>query len=165
MEPVTVVQIAGITPMDVKNMVQSLSMCGGYAAVGLAGIGSALGCGAAGSAAIGAWKRSYLGNKPAAFLLTVFAGAPLSQTIYAMVLMMVIKGRISPENPQMFFHLTVGIFAGLAMMVSAICQGRGAAAACDAFGETGKGFANDLMVLGIMETVALFALVFAIMVL
>ena len=38
------------------------------------------------------------------------------------------------------------------------------AAACDAFGETNKGFANDLMVLGVVETVALFALVFAIMV-
>ena len=155
----------GITPAEVKDMLYSLSMCGGYAAVGLAAIGSAIGTGLAGCSAIGAWKRSYLSNKPAAFLLTVFAGAPLSQTIYAMVLMMILKGKIVTGNPQMFFHLAVGIFAGVALMMSAIFQGKAGAAACDAFGETNKGFANDLMVLGIVETVALFALAFAIMVL
>jgi len=154
-----------ITPEEIKNMLYSLSMCGGYAAVGLAAIGSAVGTGLAGCSAIGAWKRSYLANKPAAFLLTVFAGAPLSQTIYAMVLMMILKGKIVPGNPQMIFHLAVGIFAGVALMLSAIFQGKAGAAACDAFGETNKGFANDLMVLGIVETVALFALAFAIMVL
>ena len=155
----------GITPEEMRTMLYSLSMCGGYAAVGLAAVGSAIGTGLAGCSAIGAWKRSYLANKPAAFLLTVFAGAPLSQTIYAMVLMMILKGKIVPGNPQMIFHLLVGIFAGVALMMSAIYQGRAGAAACDAFGETNKGFANDLMVLGVVETVALFALVFAIMVL
>ena len=155
----------GLTPAEIKDMLYSLSMCGAYAAVGLAAIGSAIGTGLAGCSAIGAWKRSYLANKPAAFLLTVFAGAPLSQTIYAMVLMMILKGKIVPGNPQMFFHLAVGIFAGVALMMSAVFQGKAGAAACDAFGETNKGFANDLMVLGVVETVALFATVFAIMVL
>ena len=155
----------GLTPAETTKMLYSLSMCGAYAAVGLAAIGSAIGTGLAGCSAIGAWKRSYLANKQAAFLLTVFAGAPLSQTIYAMVLMMILKGKVEPGNPQMFFHLAVGIFAGVALMMSAIFQGKAGAAACDAFGETNKGFANDLMVLGIVETVALFALAFAIMVL
>ena len=155
----------GLTPAEIKDMLYSLSMCGAYAAVGLAAIGSAIGTGLAGCSAIGAWKRRYLANKPAAFLLTVFAGAPLSQTIYAMVLMMILKGKVEPGNPQMFFHLAVGIFAGVALMMSAIFQGKAGAAACDAFGETNKGFANDLMVLGVVETVALFATVFAIMVL
>ncbi len=149
----------------VVKVLQSLSLCGGYAAIGLAAIGSSIGAGIAGSAAIGAWKRRYMMNKPAPFLLTVFAGSPLSQTIYALVLMMVIRGKITPENPMMLFHFVLGVFAGIGFMFSSIYQGRAAAAACDAFGETEKGFANDLMVLGVIETVALFVLVFAIMVL
>ncbi len=149
----------------IMKIIQSLALCGGYAAIGLAAIGSSIGAGIAGSAAIGAWKRRYMMNKPAPFLLTVFAGSPLSQTIYALVLMMVIKGKMDPENPMMLFHFMLGIFAGVGFMFSSIYQGKAAAAACDAFGETEKGFANSLMILGVIETVSLFVLVFAIMVL
>ncbi|MBN1296996.1 V-type ATP synthase subunit K, partial [bacterium] len=54
---------------------------------------------------------------------------------------------------------------GLAMGVSAWMQGRAAAGACDSFAETGKGFTNDLMVLGIIETTALFVMAFLISIL
>lgn len=37
-------------------------------------------------AAIGAWKRAYLQNKAAPFSLVAFVGAPLTQTIYGMIL-------------------------------------------------------------------------------
>ncbi len=161
MDPVNTLQQAA----EAKQIMSSIALCGGYIAVGLAAVGSAIGTGTAGCAAIGAWKRSYLANKPAAFLLTVFAGAPLSQTIYAMVLMMIMKSREISHDGQVIFHLLVGVFAGIALMLSALYQGKAGAAASDAFGETNKGFANDLMVLGVVETVALFALVFAIMVL
>lgn len=153
------------TPEKVNAIMNSLSLCGGYAAVALASLGSTIGTGLAGCAAVGAWKRCYVANKPAPFLLTVFAGAPLSQTIYAMVLMMIIKGKMDAANPQMVFHLMLGVLAGVAFMLSAVFQGKAGAAACDAYGETEKGFANFLMVLGIIETVALFVLVFAIMIL
>lgn len=151
-------------PVNVNQVLMFIAKCGGYIAVGLAAVGSAIGTGTAGCAAIGAWKRSYLANKPAAFLLTVFAGAPLSQTIYAMVLMMIMNSRAVTNEGQVIFYLLIGVFAGVALMLSALFQGKAGAAACDAFGETNKGFANDLMVLGVVETVALFALVFAIMV-
>jgi len=153
------------TPEKVNAIMNSLSLCSGYAAVALASLGSTVGAGIAGCAAIGAWKRCYVANKPAPFLLTVFAGAPLSQTIYAMVLMMIIKGKMDPSNPQMVFHLILGVLAGVAFGLSALYQGKASAAACDAYGETEKGFANFLMVIGIIETVALFVLVFAIMIL
>ena len=151
-------------PVNVNQVLTFIAKCGGYIAVGLAAVGSVIGTGTAGCAAIGAWKRSYLANKPAAFLLTVFAGAPLSQTIYAMVLMMIMNSRTVVNEGQVIFYLLIGVFAGVALMLSAFYQGKAGAAACDAFGETNKGFANDLMVLGVVETVALFALVFAIMV-
>lgn len=153
------------TPEKVNAIMNSLSLCGGYAAVALASLGSTIGTGLAGCAAVGAWKRCYVANKPAPFLLTVFAGAPLSQTIYAMVLMMIIKGKFSPENPMMLLHLILGAFAGVAMLATAIYQGKVAAAACDAYAETDKGIGNYIMVIGVVETVSLFALIFGIMVL
>ena len=54
----------------------------------------------------------------------------------------------------------MGILSGLAMGVSAYMQGRAGAVACDAMGETGKGFGNYIVVLGIIETVALFVMAF-----
>ena len=41
------------------EMVKSIAAAGGYIAVGLAAIGSTLGCGIAGAAAIGAWISIY----------------------------------------------------------------------------------------------------------
>jgi len=58
-----------------------------------------------------------------------------------------------------------GIFAGLAIGLSAFFQGKVAAASADALGETGKGTANFFIVIGIIETVALFTLVFSLLLL
>ncbi len=128
--------------------------------MGIAAIGSAIGIGIAGQGAIGAWKRCYVNNKPAPFILTVFAGAPLTQTIYGFLLMNIKLKPLGAENPGM--ALGLGIASGLAMMFSAIAQGKAGAAGSDALGETGKGFAQYIMVVGLCESVALFALVFSI---
>lgn len=149
---------------------------GAAAAVSLAAAGSALGTGAAGSAAIGAWKKCFVQKKPAPFQLVVFAGAPLSQTIYGMILMFLIKGKADAiaaalekgtelANVSTPTLLWAGIFGGAAMGVSAWMQGKAGAGASDSFAETGKGFTNDLMVLGIIETAALFVMAFLISIL
>ena len=67
-------------------------MLGAAVVMGIAAIGSAIGIGIAGQGAIGAWKRCYINNKPAPFILTVFAGAPLTQTIYGFLLMQSMNG-------------------------------------------------------------------------
>lgn len=59
--------------------------------------------------------------------------------------------------------LFVGVLGGLAIGLSAYMQGKAAAAACDALAETGKGTANYFIVIGIVETVALFTLVFSLL--
>ena len=133
-------------------------MLGAAVCMGIAAIGSAIGIGIAGQAAIGAWKRCYVNNKPAPFILTVFAGAPLTQTIYGFLLMNSMKGK-AEDNAG--FYLVLGIASGLAMCFSAIAQGKAGAAGSDALGETGKGFAQYIMVVGLCETVALFAMVFS----
>ena len=48
----------------------------------IAAIGSCIGVVIAGTTCIGAWKKCYMSNKAAPFILTSFAGAPLTQTIY-----------------------------------------------------------------------------------
>ena len=134
-------------------------MLGAAICMGIAAIGSAIGIGIAGQGAIGAWKRCYVNNKPAPFILTVFAGAPLTQTIYGFLLMNIKLKALGAENPGM--ALGLGIASGLAMCFSAIAQGKAGAAASDALGETGKGFAQYIMVVGLCESVALFAMVFS----
>jgi V/A-type H+-transporting ATPase subunit K len=57
--------------------------------------------------------------------------------------------------------LVIGLFAGLGICFSAVMQGRCAAAAADAQGETGKGFTNYLAAIGIIETVAIFTMAVA----
>jgi len=125
-----------------------------------AAIGSALGTGIAGMAAIGAWKRAFVLNKAAPFILIAFVGAPLSQTIYGMILRNAIQS--ANLDPKIYpYQMALGLGAGLAIGASAWMQGRAGAAAADALAETGKGFGNYIMVLGVIETVALFVMVFA----
>jgi V/A-type H+-transporting ATPase subunit K len=130
------------------------------ACLGLAALGSALGIGTAGQAAIGAWKKCFVQNKPAPFTLIAFAGAPLTQTIYGLILMNIMSaGGLSDLG-----KLGVGVFAGLAMGASALYQGKCGAASSDAYAETGQGFANNLLVVGLVEVVALFVMVFFMMI-
>jgi V/A-type H+-transporting ATPase subunit K len=124
-----------------------------------AAIGSALGTGVAGMAAVGAWKRAFMQNKAAPFILIAFVGAPLSQTIYGMILRNAIRGaNLDPSSYP--FQMALGLAAGLALGASAWMQGKAGASAADAMAETGKGFGNYIMVLGVIETVALFVMVF-----
>ena len=52
------------------------------------------------------------------------------------------------------------LLGGVAIGFSAFMQGKAGARASDALAETGKGFGNYIMVLGVIETVALFTMVF-----
>lgn len=138
-----------------------IGMFGAACVLGLAATGSAIGIGIAGQAAVGAWKRCYVNNKPAPFILVAFAGAPLTQTIYGFLLM---QSMINSTKDGMFL-LALGLFSGLAMAASAVYQGKAGAAGSDALGETGKGFVQYLTVVGLAESVALFAMVFSFIVL
>ena len=151
-------------------------VAGAIACLGLSAAGSAFGTGFAASAAVGAWKKCYAANKPAPFLLLSFVGAPITQTLYGMILMFLMLGKVALEKDAEGVVtgikatvstgsglpvLVAGIFAGLAIGLSALFQGRAGAAACDAQAETNQGFTNYLAALGIDETVAIFAMVFA----
>ena len=128
------------------------------AALAFAAIGSALGSGSAGMAAVGAWKKCFAQNKPAPFMLIAFVGAPLTQTIYGFILMNTLAQAAGTAEAGLLFG--AGVLGGIAMGFSAWFQGKAGAVASDALAETGKGFGNYIMVLGLVETVALFVMVF-----
>ena len=140
----------------------NIAFIGMAAALGLSALGSAFGAGFAGMASIGAWKKCYASGKPAPFIMIAFSGAPLTQTIYGFLLMNFIKSAMAGGGDP-GLALGVGIFGGLAIGLSALFQGKCAAAASDALGATGKGTANYFIVVGIVETVALFTLVFSLL--
>ncbi|MFA5144879.1 MAG: V-type ATP synthase subunit K [Candidatus Omnitrophota bacterium] len=134
---------------------------GAILVLALSAVGSATGAGTAGMAAVGAWKKNFSQNKGANFLLVALVAAPLTQTIYGFIVMNKMVELVGKGQ----YLWAIGAFAGAAIGLSAYWQGKCAAAACDALGETGKGFANYMAVLGMTETVALFVMVFTLVVL
>lgn len=141
-----------------------ISFIGMACALGLSALGSCFGAGAAALSSVGAWKKCYANGKPAPFIMVAFSGAPLTQTIYGFLLMSFIKSA-SASGASSLLCMFTGLLGGLAIGMSAFYQGKVAAASADALGETGKGTANFFIVIGIVETVALFTLVFSLLLL
>ncbi len=143
---------------------ENLAYLGMACALCISALGSGLGTGVAGQSAVGGWKKCYAAGKPVPFILVAFAGAPLTQTIYGFLLMNFIRSAFE-TGASYLLCLAVGVFGGLAIGLSAWMQGKVAAASADALAETGKGTANYFIVIGITETVALFTLVFCLLLL
>ena len=143
----------------------NIAFIGMAAALGLSALGSAFGTGVAGQAAVGAWKKCYAAGKQAPFIMIAFAGAPLTQTIYGFLLMNFIASAWTAGTIDAALSFGIGIFGGIAIAMSAFFQGKTAAASADALGATGKGTANYFIVIGVIETVALFTLVFCMLLL
>ena len=122
-------------------MDQFMIVAGAIACLGLSAAGSAFGTGFAATAAVGAWKKCYAANKPAPFLLLSFVGAPITQTLYGMILMFLMLGKTNVAGAGVPC-LVLGIFAGLGIGLSALFQGRAGAAACDSQAETNQGFTS-----------------------
>ncbi|HPE40279.1 MAG TPA: hypothetical protein PLI77_04225 [Bacteroidales bacterium] len=129
-------------------------------ALGIAGVGSAIGTGIAASGAMGLWKQSIKEKKKLPPLALAMVGMPLSQIIYGMIFMNAMIG--ANLNPDSYFNqMVLGLFVGLAMAVSAIMQGKVGAAACSNLAVDSKqGAGMYIAAMGIIETVALLAMVF-----
>ena len=119
--------------------------------------GSMIGAYVVGAATIGAWKKCYMENKPGPFIMVAYCGAPLTNPIYGFILM----GQLDvSERLSNFQIMYMGLLAGFVLAGSAFTQARVAAYAAESFAETGQGFGNNMMVIGICETIALFTMVF-----
>ena len=134
---------------------------GGHAiALGIAGVGSALGTGIAAMGAMGLWKQSLKEKKKLPSLALVMVGMPLSQVIYAMIFMNAMIG--ANLNPDSYPNQMIwSFFIGIAVAASAIMQGKVGAAACSNLAIDDKqGAGMYIAAMGIIETVALLAMVF-----
>ena len=126
----------------------------------ISAVGSGFGAGMASLASVGGWKKCYANGKQDPFILVGFAGAPLTQIIYGFLLMNFISAKLAdPSLANGILSISVGLLAGVVIGLSAFFQGKVAASAADALAETGKGTAKYFIVIGIVETVALFTLV------
>ncbi len=160
--------------MDASATSILLGQAGMGLALGLAAVGSALGIGTAGRAAAGAWAKEAKAGKPLNFAYIILTGMPLSQTIYAFVLLITtLEGGVVADatgiddllanNGGTFFG--IGLGAGLAELFSAWFQGNIGAAGVRALSEgEGKGLVNIIIAMGICETVGLFGFVFLLLV-
>lgn len=153
------------------NIWQFLGQMGGALALGLAAIGSAVGIGVAGRAAAGAWAKEAKTGIGLRFTYIILLGMPISQTLYAMIVMNKIKKVLMDTEAATVkslmtvefagILLAVGIATGIAELFSAWMQGEIGAAGIRAMCEgEGKGFAFLLIAMGVVETVGIFAMVF-----
>ena len=122
----------------------NIEFIGMACALGLSAMGSAFGSGFAAHAAVGAWKKCYANGKPAPFIMVAFSGAPLTQTIYGFLLMNFIRSAVaSGADPAL--AMFTGIFAGLAIGLSANFQGTlAAASAAYLLGASGEAVGRGL---------------------
>ncbi len=130
---------------------------------GMGALGSSLGAWVAGQAAAGAWARDARAGKPISFSYVIFIAAPLTQTLYAMIVMYQIAGVLASSPTIAATHagrlLGIGLACGLGEMFSAWGQGAIGAAACRCLSEgEGKGFAFLVIAIGIIETVGIFSM-------
>jgi V/A-type H+-transporting ATPase subunit K len=131
----------------------------------LGGIGSCLGIIAAASAAAGAWASEGKAGKKLSFQYIIMIAAPISQTLYAMILMNSMLNKAASMN-NMALILGVAVGCGFIELFSSFFQGRIGAAGVRCLNENGgKGFGLLVIALGIIETVGIFGMVFGLTIL
>lgn len=150
--------------MTLTMLATTVTGFGGHAiALGIAGVGSAIGTGIAGMGALGLWKQSIKDKKKLPAMALAMVGMPLSQVIYGMMFMRTLGGaNLDPSSypNQMIW----AFFVGIAIAASAIMQGKVGAAACANMAVDEKqGTGMYIGAMGIIETVALLAMVFGMM--
>jgi len=142
-----------------------LGQMGVVLALGLAALGSAVGIGMAGQSAAGAWAKEAKAGKGLSFTYIILLGMPISQTLYAMIVMNNM-GSVIKDEPDLAVAnagllLGIGLATGIGEMLSAWMQGLVGAAGIRALSEgEGKGFAFLIIAMGIVETVGIFTMVF-----
>ncbi|WP_100641718.1 ATP synthase subunit C [Alteromonas facilis] len=141
-----------------NEFVIALGWFGIYAPMALGAIGSAIGCGIAGQAGIGAMVETeggygkYIG----------ISAFPSTFVIYGIVIMFTLNRVVTIENAGGLFG--VGLLAGIAMLYSGIWQGKACASAINAAKEKPEIFGLSLAPAAIIEGFAVFAFVFALVV-
>lgn len=141
-----------------NEFVIAMGWLGLYAPMALGAVGSIIGCAVAGQAAIGAMLETESGHGK---YLGVSA-MPSSQIIYGIVVMFTLNREMTETNAAGIFG--IGLLAGIALLASAVYQGRSCAAAINASKAKPEIFGLSLAPAAIVEGFAVFAFIFALVI-
>lgn len=136
---------------------QLLGWAGIYGAMVLAAVGSMIGCTRAGQAACGAMLDVESGYGR----LVAIAGMPASQSIYGIVLTLALNRAVTDANAAALCAL--GLFGGLAQLMSAAFQGDCCASAVLVAKSRPEAFGLAIAPAAFVEGFAVFALAFALL--
>lgn len=138
----------------------NFDMLGPAIVLGLSCTGSCIGCWIAGAASHAAMSRVEEGHGQ----FIAMSAAPSSQLIYGFILMLMMSKAIIAGTLPPFAGVAIGTGAGIPIMCSAIFQGRVCATGIQATLKQPSVFGKCLVSVGIIESVALFAFVFALLI-
>lgn len=157
-------QAAQQTPVTQNALWLFFAGLGAVICLGMGAFGSSMGIGVAGQAAAGAWAKEARAGRNLSFTYIILVGMPISQTLYAMIVMNNMRGVLTNESLAVAnagLLLGIGVATGLGEMLSAWLQGVIGAAGIRALCEgEGKGLAFIIIAMGIVETVGIFTMVF-----
>jgi V/A-type H+-transporting ATPase subunit K len=140
-----------------ETITLALGWAGIFAPVAFAAIGSIIGCARAGQAAAGTMLETEGGHGR----YIGVSAMPSSQTIYGIVVMLTLNREVTIENAPALAG--IGITVAPALMFSAIYQGYCCASAINVAKSKPEVFGPALAPAGIVESFAVFAFVFALL--
>ena len=138
-----------------------IDMIGPAIVLGLGCTGSAIGCGIAGMASHGAMTRVEEGHGKFIGL----SAAASTQSVLGFILMVLMKNAIKTGTLAAVGGIGIGLFVGLALLVSATYQGKCAASAIQATAKQPSVFGKAFLAIAITESFAIFAFIFGLVLL
>ena len=141
-----------------EQLIIALGWAGLYGPMALGAIGSIIGCAIAGQAAIGALLETESGHGRFIGL----SAMPSSQSIYGIVVMFTLQRPVTVTTSAGLF--SVGILAGVALLLSAVYQGSCCASAINSAKSKPEIFGLSIAPAAIVEGFGVFAFIFALVI-
>jgi V/A-type H+-transporting ATPase subunit K len=145
--------------MAEEQVASSISMVGPAIALGMGCVGSCIGCYIAGAASHAAMARTEEGHGK----FIGMSAAPASQSIYGFILMLLMARAIQAGTLSPVSAIAIAVMSGAAIMASSIFQGKVCATGIQASLKNPAVFGKCFAAIGIIESFALFAFVFALL--
>lgn len=138
-----------------EQIIMALGWFGVFAPMALGAVGSIIGCARAGQAACGALLETESGHGR----FIGVSAMPSSQIIYGIVVMLTLQGALNANTAPGIF--AIGLLAGIALMASGVYQGYCCASAINVSKSKVEIFGISLAPAAVVEGFAVFAFVFA----
>ncbi|MCK5217953.1 ATP synthase subunit C [bacterium] len=138
-----------------EQIIMALGWFGVFSPMALGAVGSIIGCARAGQAACGALLETESGHGR----FIGVSAMPSSQIIYGIVVMLTLQGSLHADTAPGIF--AIGLLAGIALMASGVYQGYCCASAINVSKNKAEIFGISLAPAAVVEGFAVFAFVFA----